>query len=76
MKNEREILTHPLIDEGEGRGYEVESFGGLRRNNCLEMWEKVSFSDVFAFEFEFEFAQKMCLLCIAFEICLKVSKDT
>lgn len=55
-----------------GGGYEVESFGGLRRNNCLEMWEKVSFSDVFAFEF----AQKMCLLCIAFEICLKVSKDT
>lgn len=47
--------------KGRGGGYEVESFGGLRRNNCLEMWEKVSFSDVFAFEFEF--AEKMCLLC-------------
>jgi len=26
LENEREILTHPLIDGG--RGYEVESFGG------------------------------------------------
>jgi len=26
LKNEREILTHPLIDGG--RGYEVESLGG------------------------------------------------